>query len=190
VRLSRSRGRGAMGSEKKKKKEEAANGTAAEGSKPKGEKIKTPKKALALGGGEEGGGETPWALCRLPPTSSSARPPGGQALDTSAWPLLLKNYDKLNVRTGHDTPIPSVHSLKRPIQEYIRYGVINLDKPVNPSSHEVRSQVKTGLEEGTGNPCERSPLGPLPPSPPPPHPSRVGASPFPSPPSPHHPHPL
>jgi hypothetical protein len=29
------------------------------------------------------------------------------ALDTSQWPLLLKNYDKLNVRTGPYTPIPS-----------------------------------------------------------------------------------
>ena len=25
----------------------------------------------------------------------------------------------------------------RPLQDYIRYGVINLDKPSNPSSHEV-----------------------------------------------------
>ncbi|KAI3629282.1 hypothetical protein MIR68_012698, partial [Amoeboaphelidium protococcarum] len=59
-------------------------------------------------------------------------------LDTSNWPLLLKNYDRLNVRTGHYTPIPSGHSpLKRPLQEYIKYGVINLDKPANPSSHEV-----------------------------------------------------
>eukprot|EP01045_Picozoa_sp_COSAG04_P044345 COSAG04_NODE_14998_length_547_cov_0.924107_1_plen_67_part_10 len=31
-------------------------------------------------------------------------------LDTSDWPLLLKNYDKLNVRTGHYTPIPNGHS--------------------------------------------------------------------------------
>nr|VDD24525.1 unnamed protein product [Brassica oleracea] len=26
------------------------------------------------------------------------------AIDTSQWPLLLKNYDRLNVRTGHYTP--------------------------------------------------------------------------------------
>jgi hypothetical protein len=25
----------------------------------------------------------------------------GRRLDTSSWPLLLKNYDALNVRTGH-----------------------------------------------------------------------------------------
>ena len=35
-------------------------------------------------------------------------------LDTSKWPLLLKHYDKLNVRTGHYTPIPSGYTpLKR-----------------------------------------------------------------------------
>jgi hypothetical protein len=43
-------------------------------------------------------------------------------LDTSKWPLLLKNYDTLNVRTGHYTPIPQGCSpLKREIGEYIRY---------------------------------------------------------------------
>ena len=51
-----------------------------------------------------------------------------------------QNYDKLNVRTGHYTPIPSGYTpLKRPLREYIQYGVINLDKPSNPSSHEVRN---------------------------------------------------
>lgn len=50
----------------------------------------------------------------------------------------IQNYDKLNVRTGHYTPIPTGHTpLRRPLKEYIRYGVINLDKPSNPSSHEV-----------------------------------------------------
>lgn len=38
-------------------------------------------------------------------------------LDTSSWPLLLKNYSTLNVRTGHYTPIPSGSTpLARPIQ--------------------------------------------------------------------------
>lgn len=50
----------------------------------------------------------------------------------------VQHYDKLNVRTGHYTPIPTGHTpLRRPLKEYIRYGVINLDKPSNPSSHEV-----------------------------------------------------
>ena len=47
----------------------------------------------------------------------------GAALDTSRWPLLLKHYDQLNVRTGHYTPIPSGHSpLARPLREYLSYG--------------------------------------------------------------------
>ncbi|RDA93427.1 hypothetical protein CP533_2616 [Ophiocordyceps camponoti-saundersi (nom. inval.)] len=65
------------------------------------------------------------------------------ALDTSSWPLLLKNYDRLLVRTGHFTPIPNGCSpLKRDIKSYISSGVINLDKPSNPSSHEVVAWVK------------------------------------------------
>lgn len=42
-------------------------------------------------------------------------------LDTSQWPLLLKNYDKLLVRSSHFTPIPSGCSpLKRDIVSYIK----------------------------------------------------------------------
>ncbi|KAH3806463.1 hypothetical protein DPMN_134783, partial [Dreissena polymorpha] len=64
-------------------------------------------------------------------------------LDTSQWPLLLKNFDKLNVKTGKYTPIPCGCSpLKRPIGEYIKCGFLNLDKPANPSSHEVVAWVK------------------------------------------------
>ncbi|XP_010554793.1 PREDICTED: H/ACA ribonucleoprotein complex subunit 4-like [Tarenaya hassleriana] len=75
------------------------------------------------------------------------------SIDTSQWPILLKNYDRLNVRTGHYTPLPSGFSpLKRPLQEYIRYGVINLDKPANPSSHEVVAWIKRILRvEKTGH---------------------------------------
>lgn len=80
-------------------------------------------------------------------------PESTPALDTSKWPLLLKNYDKLHVRTGHYTPIPvGCTPLKRPIQEYLRYGVINLDKPANPSSHEVVAWMKRMLRvEKTGH---------------------------------------
>jgi len=28
-------------------------------------------------------------------------------LNTSDWPLLLKNFDRLNVRSNHYTPIPA-----------------------------------------------------------------------------------
>ena len=68
------------------------------------------------------------------------------AIDTSSWPLLLKNYDKLFIRTGHFTPIPvGCTPLKRDLKSYISSGVINLDKPSNPSSHEVVAWVKRML---------------------------------------------
>ena len=42
--------------------------------------------------------------------------------------------------------------LKRSLQEYVRYGVINLDKPANPSSHEVVAWIKKILRiEKTGH---------------------------------------
>lgn len=90
-------------------------------------------------------------------------------------PCVVQNYDQLNVRTGHYTPIPSGCSpLKRPLDEYVRYGVINLDKvgwischafydlcgssclislqPANPSSHEVVAWIKRILRvEKTGH---------------------------------------
>lgn len=48
------------------------------------------------------------------------------------------------VRTGHYTPLEAGCSpLKRPISEYVKHGVINLDKPANPSSHEVRLEAST-----------------------------------------------
>nr|XP_042125353.1 H/ACA ribonucleoprotein complex subunit DKC1 [Peromyscus maniculatus bairdii] len=74
-------------------------------------------------------------------------------LDTSQWPLLLKNFDKLNVRTTHYTPIPcGSNPLKREIGDYIRTGFINLDKPSNPSSHEVVAWIRRILRvEKTGH---------------------------------------
>jgi len=74
-------------------------------------------------------------------------------IDTSKWPLLLKNYSDLHVRTSHYTPIPTGSSpLSRPLKEHISYGVINLDKPANPSSHEVVSWIKRILRvEKTGH---------------------------------------
>ncbi|KAJ7786456.1 putative rRNA pseudouridine synthase [Mycena metata] len=74
-------------------------------------------------------------------------------LETSEWPLLLKNYDKLLVRSSHFTPIPNGCSpLKRDITSYIKSGVINLDKPSNPSSHEVVAWLRRILRvEKTGH---------------------------------------
>uniref|UniRef100_A0A3B3ZJR0 H/ACA ribonucleoprotein complex subunit DKC1 n=1 Tax=Periophthalmus magnuspinnatus TaxID=409849 RepID=A0A3B3ZJR0_9GOBI len=74
-------------------------------------------------------------------------------LDTSQWPLLLKNFDKLNIRTSHYTPLPNgSNPLKRNIHDYVRSGFINLDKPANPSSHEVVAWIRRILRvEKTGH---------------------------------------
>jgi H/ACA ribonucleoprotein complex subunit 4 len=73
--------------------------------------------------------------------------------DTSNWPLLLKNVDKLNVRTNHFTPSTSGYNpVNRPIDVHLKYGVMNLDKPSNPSSHEVVAWIKKILKiEKTGH---------------------------------------
>jgi H/ACA ribonucleoprotein complex subunit 4 len=96
-------------------------------------------------------------------SSSLSNEPGGYdqiqpeksapRVDTSKWPLLLKNYDALHVRTAHYTPLPNGTSpLKRSLTEYMHYGVINLDKPSNPSSHEVVAWIKRILRvEKTGH---------------------------------------
>lgn len=69
------------------------------------------------------------------------------------WPLLLKNYDQLHVRTSHYTPIPcGMSPLKRKLREYTKYGCLNLDKPANPSSHEVVAWIKRIMRvEKTGH---------------------------------------
>jgi len=74
-------------------------------------------------------------------------------IDTSKWPLLLKNYDRLLTRTGHYTPLPfGCSPLSRPLDLHLLYGIINLDKPVNPSSHEVVSWIKRIMKlEKTGH---------------------------------------
>jgi len=76
-----------------------------------------------------------------------------KALDASDWPLLLKNFDKLNVRTNHYTPLPFGSSpLKRDLSNYVKSGFLNIDKPSNPSSHEVVAWIKRILRvEKTGH---------------------------------------
>ena len=50
---------------------------------------------------------------------------------------------ELKIRTRADTdPRFGVKPQERPLQEHIRLGVINLDKPPNPSSHQVTAWVK------------------------------------------------
>jgi len=74
-------------------------------------------------------------------------------VNAAEWPLLLKNYDKLNTKTSHFTPLPFGSSpLRREIKDYVRSGFINLDKPSNPSSHEVVAWIKRILRvEKTGH---------------------------------------
>ena len=69
------------------------------------------------------------------------------------WPLLLKGFYRLPAKHYKFTPESTGHEPSaRPIDEYLKYGVINLDKPPNPSSHEVVSWIKSILEcEKTGH---------------------------------------
>lgn len=81
-------------------------------------------------------------------------------VDTSKWPLLLRNYTSLILRDGLYSPLPCGNSpLKRPYKEHLKYGVIHLDKPSNPSSHEIVSWVKRILQvEKTGHSGTLDPL--------------------------------
>ena len=84
----------------------------------------------------------------------SIKPENKEAkIDTSDWPLLLKNFDKLLVRSYKYTPINAGSSpTQRPLEEHLKYGVINLDKPANPSSHEIVAWIKKILKvEKTGH---------------------------------------
>jgi len=83
----------------------------------------------------------------VPPTQNV------KPVDMSTFPLLLKDNDKLLVRTGAYTPLAHGHTpLGRPIDKLKQYGVISLDKPANPSSHEVVSWIKRILKvEKTGH---------------------------------------
>ncbi|BES88353.1 DKCLD (NUC011) domain [Nesidiocoris tenuis] len=74
-------------------------------------------------------------------------------LHSSEWPLLMKNYTKLHTKTAHFTPLPyGASPLKRSILEHMKSGYINLDKPSNPSSHEVVAWIKKILKvEKTGH---------------------------------------
>jgi H/ACA ribonucleoprotein complex subunit 4 len=66
---------------------------------------------------------------------------------------LTKNLDKMYVRSDHYTPLPfGCSPSKRNLRDYLNSGVINLDKPANPSSHEVVAWIKRMLRvEKTGH---------------------------------------
>ncbi|KAI5185234.1 H/ACA ribonucleoprotein complex subunit 4 [Nematocida homosporus] len=70
---------------------------------------------------------------------------------SETWPLLLKDLEEMHVMSTKYTPTPFGYTPEsRPIDIYMQYGVINLDKPCNPSSHEVVSWVKSIFK------CERT----------------------------------
>ncbi|CAH8639587.1 unnamed protein product [Schistosoma curassoni] len=57
-----------------------------------------------------------------------------------------QNVHLMNVRECHfEADTTGYSPLHRPLDEYIKSGVINLDKPCNPSSHEVVAWVKRAL---------------------------------------------
>merc|ERR1711981_20282 len=74
-------------------------------------------------------------------------------LNCEDWPLLLKNFDKMNVLTNSFHQ--STHGctpLQRDMKSYVKSGCINLDKPSNPSSHEIVAWLKRILRvEKTGH---------------------------------------
>jgi H/ACA ribonucleoprotein complex subunit 4 len=49
--------------------------------------------------------------------------------------LIVKAEEETDMHFGY---IPE----ERPIKEHIRFGIINLDKPAGPSSHEVTAWLK------------------------------------------------
>ena len=49
--------------------------------------------------------------------------------------LVVKTEDKTDLKFGHKPE-------ERPVAEYVRYGLVNLDKPAGPTSHEVAAWVK------------------------------------------------
>lgn len=49
--------------------------------------------------------------------------------------LLVKTYEKTDPKYGFKPE-------ERPPKEHIRFGLINLDKPAGPSSHEVTAWIK------------------------------------------------
>ena len=73
--------------------------------------------------------------------------------------LLVKAEDETDPRYGYRPE-------ERPLDEYLRLGVVNLDKPPGPTSHEVTTWVKRLLgvgkagHGGTLGACGLSPSGP------------------------------
>lgn len=77
---------------------------------------------------------------------------GGTPVHT-AESVLLYDIDKMIVKTScFTTQGRGSYPEKRKMEEYLKYGVIYLDKPRNPSSHEVVTWIKNILRvEKTGH---------------------------------------
>ncbi|OAG30559.1 H/ACA ribonucleoprotein complex subunit 4 [Nematocida sp. ERTm5] len=76
---------------------------------------------------------------------------GEKLTHSGDWPLLLKGMEDMNIKSLKYTPTSYGYCpLERPLDIYLEYGVINLDKPCNPSSHEIVSWIKSILR------CERT----------------------------------
>ncbi|XP_058805138.1 H/ACA ribonucleoprotein complex subunit 4 [Phymastichus coffea] len=81
--------------------------------------------------------------CQLEPSDVAKT----MKLECKDWPLLFKNFDKMLTRTKHFTPLTCGSTpLHRSLSEYVQSGCINLDKPSNPSSHEVVAWIKRILK--------------------------------------------
>ncbi|OXU30917.1 hypothetical protein TSAR_001884 [Trichomalopsis sarcophagae] len=79
--------------------------------------------------------------CQMEPSNDVGK------LECKDWPLLFKNFDKMLTRTKHFTPLSCGSTpLHRTLSEYVQSGCINLDKPSNPSSHEVVAWIKRILK--------------------------------------------
>ncbi|EEQ83079.1 hypothetical protein NCER_100126 [Vairimorpha ceranae BRL01] len=60
---------------------------------------------------------------------------------------LLKNVDSMITKSTNFTPFGCGHlPYNRPLDQYLKYGIIHIDKSSNPSSHEVVTWIKNILE--------------------------------------------
>ncbi|KAI9714735.1 MAG: H/ACA ribonucleoprotein complex subunit dkc1 [Bogoriella megaspora] len=79
----------------------------------------------------------------------SKSPPKELTLEVNPNAILLTNFKDLAVRTDHyEISQYGCRPERRDIQSYLQSGFINLDKPSNPSSHEVVAWMKRMLEVG------------------------------------------
>jgi H/ACA ribonucleoprotein complex subunit 4 len=80
--------------------------------------------------------------CATMGTQADVRPEDLHRFSYDSAPTIML-IPIVHVRTGHFTPIPvGCNPLSRDLKSYISSGVINLDKPSNPSSHEVVAWIK------------------------------------------------